>query len=518
MDITTSKHLDVDSNLAIKQGMNMDVYTTILDNLKSKSIKVETQGLADDVIRSLLNSGNKQLATAIEQAAQNFKIIEKEFPELIKLPELEQISRIQAGFVNFYLPETVNPYIALSACGPWVVTSCGAVVHDSGGYGMLGLGHTPEKILNCLAEKQPMANIMTAHFEQLRFVNKLEKEIGHTRTNQRDLYSKFICMNSGSEAVTVAARITDVCAKISTDKNGRHENKIVKVLAIKGGFHGRTDRPSQFSDSSLAKYRKLLKSFSERDNLVTVQPNNIAELEQAFEKAEKENIFFEAMIMEPVMGEGDPGLAVTPEFYTRARELTEKTGTLLIVDSIQAGLRAQGVLSIVDYPGFRNLPCPDLETYSKALNAGQYPFSVLALSPKAAEYYIPGIYGNTMTTNPRALKVASAVLDNMSDSLRENIIDKGKLFISKFNQLQAEFPQLIKYVQGTGLLFSMEIRPDIKVVGFGGLEETLRKKGIGVIHGGENSLRFTPHFEISEQEVDLIVDNLRDTFNNLYKS
>ena len=114
--------------------------------------------------------------------------------------------------------------------------------------------------------------------------------------------------------------------------------------------------------------------------------------------------------MEPVMGEGNPGQAISPEFYDEARKLTKESGTLLLIDSIQAGLRAQGVLSIIDYPGFENSECPDMETYSKALNAGQYPLSVLAMTGKAAELYRQGIYGNTMTSNPKALDVASAVI------------------------------------------------------------------------------------------------------------
>jgi acetylornithine/succinyldiaminopimelate/putrescine aminotransferase len=37
----------------------------------------------------------------------------------------------------------------------------------------------------------------------------------------------------------------------------------------------------------------------------------------------------------------------------------------------------------------------------------------------------------------------------------------------------------------------------------------MRLHGIGVIHGGENSLRFTPHFGVTSEEVDLIVDHVR---------
>ena len=33
----------------------------------------------------------------------------------------------------------------------------------------------------------------------------------------------------------------------------------------------------------------------------------------------------------------------------------------------------------------------------------------------------------------------------------------------------------------------------------------MREHGIGVIHGGENSLRFTPHFAMREDELDLLV-------------
>jgi len=37
----------------------------------------------------------------------------------------------------------------------------------------------------------------------------------------------------------------------------------------------------------------------------------------------------------------------------------------------------------------------------------------------------------------------------------------------------------------------------------------MRERGVGVIHGGVNSLRFTPHFNVTSAEVDLIVSNLR---------
>lgn len=48
--------------------------------------------------------------------------------------------------------------------------------------------------------------------------------------------------------------------------------------------------------------------------------------------------------MEPVMGEGNPGVAITREFYDEARRLVDHYRSLLLVDSIQAGFRGTGAL------------------------------------------------------------------------------------------------------------------------------------------------------------------------------
>jgi acetylornithine/succinyldiaminopimelate/putrescine aminotransferase len=163
------------------------------------------------------------------------------------------------------------------------------------------------------------------------------------------------------------------------------------------------------------------------------------------------------------------------------------------------------VLSILDYPGFEGIEPPDMETYSKALNAGQFPLSVLAVSPRAAGLYRKGIYGNTMTTNPRALDVACAVLEQITPALRTNIRERGREAIALLEGLKAELGGMITRVQGTGLLFSCELAPGFKCFGIGSTEEWLRERGLGVIHGGANSLRFTPHFAVGRDELELMV-------------
>jgi acetylornithine/succinyldiaminopimelate/putrescine aminotransferase len=477
-----------------------------LRELRDFGGKPRTTGL-DDASIERMAANDPLLVQAIAEAVARHHELRADLADFLKLDEAEQLTKVQAGFVNFYPDDAINPYLPAAARGPWIVTLKGAVVHDNGGYGMLGFGHNDPAILAALARPQVMANVMSPSVSQLRFTAALDKELGRNRGGSP--YARYLCLNSGSESVSLACRIADVNAKMMTDEGGRYAGRSIKRLAVKGAFHGRTEAPALYSDSSRKTYQQNLASYRHEDTLITVEPYNVEQLKAAFADADRNGWFIEAMFLEPVMGEGDPGRAVTPEFYKAARELTAAHGTLLLVDSIQAGLRAHGVLSFVDYPGFESLPAPDMETFSKALNAGQYPLSVLAVSEHAADLYRKGIYGNTMTANPRALDVALATLGELNDGVRNNIRERGKEFVDKLNALKNELGGLITKVQGTGLLFSCELAPEYKCYGADSTEEYMREHGVGVIHGGTNSLRFTPHFNVTSAEIDLIVALVR---------
>ncbi len=483
-----------------------------LEKIRSNTGKAYTVGLSDEVIAEFAQK-DETLSKAVDEAVEYHKMLQEQYPDLLKKEELELCEYVQEDFINFYSENTVNPYVAIAARGPWIVTWHGAVVHDSGGYGMLGAGHGPEKIIDAMSKNHVMANIMTASLSHKRITEKLKKEIGFSRDGDCP-YVKFLCMNSGSESVTLAFRISDVNAKNMTDKGGRYEGKEIKILSFEGGFHGRTDKPAHASDSSLGTYKNKLASFRDHNNLLTVEPNNVAKLEEVFREADEKGYFIEMALFEPCMGEGNPGIGITREFYDKARELTKAHGSLLLIDSIQAGIRAHGCLSICDYPGFQDAESPDLETFSKAVNAGQYPLSILAVNEAAKDIYQRGIYGNTMTANPRALEVGCVVLDNITPEFRKNIQDRGLEFKEKFSEIMEDFPGVVTAVTGTGLLCAIHLSDKgYQVVGDEGVELYMRKYGIGVIHGGTNALRFTPHFNISSGEIDLICEVIRDALN-----
>ena len=474
-----------------------------LQEIRQKSGVALTTGLDDREIEAFL-ARDPQLALAIDVAHGRFKDLAEENPDLLRSSEESLLELVQQGFLSFYANEARSPYLPLAAKGPWIVTVFGAVIYDTGGYGMLGLGHSPDVIDQILGQSFVMANIMTPNLEQLRFTELLREKIGFAHNSSNPPYQKFACMNSGSEANSVAARIIGLHAKRMSDPGAPHAGKATILIGLKGGFHGRTLGPALASDSSYQYYQNVA-FFRDQRFLFTCKPNDCEDLISVFDRAKRENLFVKAMFMEPVMGEGNPGLAITPEFYNLARKLTQENNALLVVDSVQAGFRAHGCLSILDYPGFANVEVPDIETFSKALNAGQVPFSLLAMRQETAELYIDGVYGNTMTANPRALSVACAVLEAIGPDIGKNVVERGKEFLDKLRSLEKRLADKIHSVQGTGLLLAAELDSKIKVVGPGGVEEFMRLKGVNVIHGGQNAIRYTPSFKITTEEIDLII-------------
>tara|TARA_Y100000992_G_C21274369_1_gene499023 strand:- start:1461 stop:2831 length:1371 start_codon:yes stop_codon:yes gene_type:complete len=419
-------------------------------------------------------------------------------------PQQKNNSSLQNNILNFYNKDTISPYVPIAAKGPWIVSNEGNVIYDTGGYGMLGYGHSPEWALNVLSKEHIMANVMTPSYEQSILTEKLKEKIGNPCP-----YEKFAFLNSGSEAMELAGRIIDTIGKKNNTK------KMSKSIVLKDSFHGRTSHASLFSDSCANVYKNTLKSFQYHKIVETVEINNVVELKNKINDILNNGFELDAIIMEPVMGEGRPGIALNPEFYKLARQQTLELESILLIDSVQAGIRTNGCLSVVDYPSLKGCEAPDMEVFSKAINSGMYPLSVLALKNKVSEKYEVGTYGNTMCANPKALDIGFETLNRLDKNVSKNIVEQGKNFVNMLKTLKESYPDVIEEVTGTGLLIAAHINKKYAVVGENGLEMNSRKRGLNVIHGGKNALRFTPYFLINENEIELIRCILKDVFDEL---
>ena len=103
--------------------------------LLSAGSSVQTKGLSDEVIQRFCDTDPK-LVQAISEAAEIFEqLVDEVGSEFLSKDEDQLIESLQSELINFYSAATINPYVAIAARGPWVITSKGAVIHDNGGYG-----------------------------------------------------------------------------------------------------------------------------------------------------------------------------------------------------------------------------------------------------------------------------------------------------------------------------------------------------------------------------------------------
>src|SRR6202000_407082 len=120
-----------------------------------------TQGLADATVERFAGI-DPSLVQAIEEAVAYHQALRADMGDFLRMDEAEQIDPLQCGLVNFYPDDGVNPYVPAAARGPWVVTLKGAVIHDNGGYGMLGFGHNPQQLNDGVSRPPGPANRVTA--------------------------------------------------------------------------------------------------------------------------------------------------------------------------------------------------------------------------------------------------------------------------------------------------------------------------------------------------------------------
>ncbi|MFF4054428.1 diaminobutyrate--2-oxoglutarate transaminase [Streptomyces sp. NPDC001668] len=117
-----------------------------------------------------------------------------------------------------------------------------------------------------------------------------------------------------------------------------------------------------------------------------------------------------AVLLETVQGEG--GLHTAPRAWlARIRELADATGTLIVVDDIQAGCGRTGTFfSFEDAPELR----PDLVCLSKSLSGMGLPMAALLIR-RGIDGWAPGEHNGTFRGHNLAFVAGSAALDYWTD-------------------------------------------------------------------------------------------------------
>ena len=363
--------------------------------------------------------------------------------------------------------------------GLTIVSGSGKYVWDSEGrryldlhtgHGVAFLGHKNPIVISRISEVLASGALAVAAAFSSPWRERAAKALSKITPGRWVMYM----LNTGTEAVELAL-------KIAVKATGRS-----KIVAFKGGFHGRT--LGSLSATWNPAYRG---PFTRHGYPVAFAPYNDP---HSLDKYIDEDTA--AVIVETVQGEGGvvPG---TREFLQAVRKEASRAGALLIVDEVQTGFGRTGCVWSWQCLGVE----PDVFTAGKSIGGG-FPVSVVMVRPEL-NALSKSEYGSTHGGNPLAsAAIVGGVEALVKDEVPSRAARMGRVFMEVLGE-RLEGHRLVRDVRVRGLMVGVELRrppsPYLKC---------LQSRGILALKAGATVVRFLPPYLIDEGDVEEAVGSL----------
>jgi acetylornithine/N-succinyldiaminopimelate aminotransferase len=329
-----------------------------------------------------------------------------------------------------------------------------------GGHAVISIGHSHPHYVGKIADQLSQIGFYSNSIQN-PLQNELAKKLGEI-SGCPD-YQLFLC-NSGAEANENAIKL----ASFVTGKK--------KFISYKKGFHGRTSAVVALTDNP-----KIIAPVNETDNAIILPFNDLEATENALKDG---NVA--AIIVEGIQGIG--GINIPEEgFLVELKKLTEKYGSLLILDEIQSGYGRSGRFFAFQYSDVQ----PDLITVAKGMGNG-FPIGGVLIQPEIKPWF--GMLGTTFGGNHLACAAGIAVLDVIKqEDLVKNSEKVGNYLMEKLSEISSEYE-----IRGLGLMIGLEFKFPIKEL----RQKLLFEFGIFTGVSGQNIIRLLPPLCLTIGEAD----------------
>nr|WP_202555038.1 aspartate aminotransferase family protein [Streptomyces sp. SID4950] len=314
-----------------------------------------------------------------------------------------------------------------SARGCRVTLSDGRSALDFGSYAVTLLGHRHPAVTAAVREQLETMPTSTRSLANPVTADAAARLSGYLDDRLPKVYFGL----GGADVVEVAVKL----ARLATGRG--------RVLAVRGGFHGKTLGALALTHSPL--YRVGLRGCAvDVVHLDPGDPDAVRRETAAGDVA--------ALVFEPVQGENG-AVPLPREVLRQWCEDAHRHGAFAIADEIQCGLRRCGERSVALAD---RLPV-DAVLFGKPLGGGVVPLSALLCSermyaPLAAD---PFLHSATFGGHPLSCAALPAALTAIEE-LAERGAGSAALLDEALTALAARYPGAVVEVRGRGLLRGVE--------------------------------------------------------------
>ncbi|MCL4331371.1 MAG: aspartate aminotransferase family protein [Candidatus Thermoplasmatota archaeon] len=349
------------------------------------------------------------------------------------------------------------------------------------GYGVAILGHSDEKIKEAIMQQMEKVYITHASVYSPARAEFLKDFMSIA---PRGLNRAFLS-NSGTEAVEAAI-------KIAVKSTRRH-----RMISMERGYHGKTLGSLSVTHSS--KYRKSFQDLLVGD-VEFVKFGDAEMLRKALSSFDVAAVF-----LEPVQGEGGINLP-GDQYLKEVREMTEASGTLLIMDEIQSGLGRTGKMWAHEHWGIT----PDIMTVGKGIGGG-IPMGVTVGRSEFVDALEIGEQSSTTGGNPLACAAGSAVIGRLRSGYVEKAGDTGKYFLERMQEDLGNH-RLVSHARGIGMMLALELR-----IRFLPVLMNLLDRGVITLYSGINIIRMLPPYILTREQVDEAIVEIKGALDGQLK-
>ena len=294
-----------------------------------------------------------------------------------------------------------------------------------------------------------------------------------------------------------------------------------KVIHFKQCFHGRTGYTMSLTDSPDKRKTMYFPKFDwprvtnpkitfpledNLEHIIKLEEKAVKEIKDAI-KSHPDNIA--SIIIEPIQGEGGDN-HFRSEFMQMLRQIADENDIILIYDEVQTGVGVTGKMWA--HQNFENAN-PDIISFGKKTQ----------VCGVAASKRFDEVDGNVFRESSRINSTwGGSLVDMVRLTIylelieKEKLVDKaaqtGKYLLQGLHDLQNEFPNLVSNARGQGLYCAFDLPSSEKR---DHLANHLMDEGSILLGSGNYSIRFRPHLNVTEEDIDFGMNCFRRAFKKL---
>lgn len=347
------------------------------------------------------------------------------------------------------------------AKGAWVWDVAGRKYLDMyGGHAVISIGHTHPHYVRRVTEQLRKIGFYS-NSVKMPIQQELAEKLG--QVSGKPDYQLFLC-NSGAEA-------NENALKLASFATGQR-----KVVAFRGGFHGRTSLAVAATDNP-----KIVAPVNETDNVIFLPFNDETALETCFAEQGRD---IAAVIVEGIQGVGGIRVA-SAGFLQKIRSLCDTQGAVFVADSVQCGYGRSGRFFAHDWADVQ----ADIYSVAKGMGNG-FPVAGILVAPHLKPWH--GMLGTTFGGNPLACAAALAVLEVIeNENLIENAATVGQWLMDELRALPH-----IREVRGRGLMIGIDLPENMA----GLRKDLLFQEGVFTGEAKPNVVRLLPSLALTQLE------------------